>query len=481
MEKKSIPNNKVHCLVLPYPAAVGHINPMLQFSKLLQHEGVRVTLVTTHFHCKSKQELPPYISLEAISDGFDSGGFEEAGKSFKAYLDRFWQEGPRTLAELIEKLGRTEYPVDCVIYDALLPWALDVAKRFGIMGVAFFTQNLSVNSIYYHVHLGNLHAPLTEEDIFLPGLPKLQHQDMPSFFFMKIAEDPVLLELVVAQFSNIDKADWILCNSFYELDKEVTDWTMKTLPKFRTIGPSIPSMFLGKEIKDDEDYGVAKFTSEDYMAWLNDRPKGSVVYVCFGSYGALNEEQTEEIACGLRESGSYFLWVVRDSEQSKIPKDFEKKSEKGFVVTWCSQLKVLAHEAIGCFITHCGWNSILEALSLGVPTIAMQRWSDQCTNAKLIVDVWKTGIRAPLDERGIVRRDALKHCIFEIMESEKGKEIKSNAMEWKNLAAAAVSKGGSSHKYITEFVDSLFHLKQIALIHNSQINSSSTEVVRKKN
>ncbi|XP_057420841.1 mogroside IE synthase-like, partial [Lotus japonicus] len=288
-----------------------------------------------------------------------------------------------------------------------------------------------------------------------------RHQSERSivhFLTHKVAID-VILELVVAQFSNIDKADWILCNSFYELNKEVADWMMKTWPKLRTIGPSIPSMFLDNQVKDDERYAVAKFTSEEFMVWLNDKPKGSVVYVSFGSMAALNEEQTVEMACGLRDSGSYFLWVVRDSEQSKIPKDFEKKSEKGLVVTWCSQLKVLAHEAIGCFITHCGWNSILEALSLGVPTIAMPRWSDQYTNAKLIVDVWKSGIRAPLDEKQVVRRDALKHCIWELMESENGKEIKSNAMQWKNLAAAAVSKGGSSHKHITEFVDSLFHLQ----------------------
>ncbi|XP_057435857.1 UDP-glycosyltransferase 74G1-like [Lotus japonicus] len=452
-------SKKIHCLVLPYPAAVGHLNPMLQFSKLLQHEGVRITLVTSHFYRNSIQELPPSISLEAISDGFDSGGFEEAGKSFKVYKDRFWQEGPRTLTELIEKLCRTGYPVDCVIYDALLPWALDVAKRFGIVGVAFITQNIAVNSIFYHAYLGKLQAPLSEEVISLPGLPKLQHQDLPSFFWLKFGEDPVLLELVVGQFSNFDKADWILCNSFYELSKEVADWTMKIWPKFRMIGPSIPSKFLDKQIKDDEDYGVSKFTSEEYMAWLNDKPKGSVVYVSFGSFAVINEEQTKEVACGLRESGSYFLWVVKASEESNIPKDFEKKSEKGLVVTWCSQLKVLAHEAIGCFVTHCGWNSTLESLSLGVPSIAMPIGSDQCTNAKHIADVWKIGIRAPLGERGIVRRDALEHCIWEIMESEKGKEIKNNALQWKNLAAAAVSTGGSSHKHITEFIDSLFHLQ----------------------
>ncbi|XP_057435853.1 mogroside IE synthase-like [Lotus japonicus] len=452
MEKESTTKKQVHCLILAFPIQ-GHINPMLQFSKLLQHGGARVTLVTTLFYCKKLQNLPPSIPLETISDGFDNG---RAGEplGFQVYLDHFHQVGSQSFAELIEKLGRTGYPVDCVIYDAFLPWALDVAKKFGVVGVAFLTQNLAVNSICYHVHLGKLQAPLTEEVISLPGLPKLQHQDMPSFFF-NYEKDPAFLDLLVGQFSNIHKADWILCNSFYELDREVADWTMMIWSKFRTIGPCIPSMILDKRIKEDEDYGVGEFTIVECITWLNNKPKGSVVYVSFGSMAILNEEQTEEIAYGLRDSGSYFLWVVRDSEQTKIPKDFEKKSEKGLVVTWCSQLKVLAHEAIGCFVTHCGWNSTLEALSLGVPTIAMPGWSDQCTNAKHIADVWKTGIRAPLDEKKIVRREALNHCIFKIMESEKGKEIKSNAMQFKTLVAGATGEGGSSYKNITEFVNSL--------------------------
>ena len=218
MENKSIASG-VHCLVLSYPAQ-GHINPMLQFSKRLQHEGVRVTLATTLFYCKNLKKLPASTALETISDGFDNGGLGEA-ESFGAYVDRFWQVGPKTLAELLEKLGRLGHPVDCLIYNSFMPWALDVAKRFGIVGAVFFTQNLAVTSIYYHVHLGKLQVPLTEHEISLPKLPKLQHGDMPSFFF-NYEQDPAFLDLLVGQFSNIEKADWILFNTFYELEKEVS-------------------------------------------------------------------------------------------------------------------------------------------------------------------------------------------------------------------------------------------------------------------
>ena len=137
--------------------------------------------------------------------------------------------------------------------------------------------------------------------------------------------------------------------------------------------------------------------------------KGSVVFVSFGTSGFFNEEQMEELAWGIRDSGINYVWVVRESEEAKLPKDFEKKSEKGLVVSWCNQMKVLSHEAIGCFVTHCGWNSTLEALSLGIPMVAIPGWSDQRTNAKFITDVWKVGLRAKVDDKGIVKRETLKN------------------------------------------------------------------------
>ncbi|KAK7394612.1 hypothetical protein VNO78_15144 [Psophocarpus tetragonolobus] len=448
----------VHCVVLPYPAQ-GHINPMHQFSKLLQQQGVKVTLVTTLSYCKNLQNLPSSVALETISDGFDNGGIGEAG-TYKAYLERFWQVGPNTLAELFQKLGRSGDPVHCVIYDAFFPWVLDVANRFGMVCAAFLTQNMSVNTIYYHVCLGKLRVPLTENHISLPLLPELQLMDIPSFFFPTDVNNPVLLDLLVCQFSNIDRADWILCNSFHELENEINDWTKKIWSKFRTIGPCTTSMILKQRLTDDEGHSVTQFKSEECMKWLDDKPKQSVIYVSFGSMAVLNEEQIKEIAYGLRDCESFFLWVLRSEEETKLPKNFEKKSEKGLVVGWCSQLKVLAHESIGCFVTHCGWNSSLEALSLGVPMVAMPHWSDQSTNAKQIVDVWKMGIRVTVDEKEIVRGEELKYCIMEIMRSERGKEVKSNMMQWKALASQAVSEKGSSHKNIAEFVDSLFNLQQ---------------------
>ncbi|KAK9944530.1 hypothetical protein M0R45_010091 [Rubus argutus] len=133
----------------------------------------------------------------------------------------------------------------------------------------------------------------------------------------------------------------------------------------------------------------------------------------------------EELGWGLKKSNIYFLWVVREEEATKLPKGFaEEILEMGLVVSWCPQLDVLAHEAVGCFVTHCGWNSTLEALSLGVPLVAVPQWTDQSTNAKNI------GGR----ER---------------------KEIQKNALKWKELARKAVDEGGSSDRNVDEFITKL--------------------------
>jgi pathogen-inducible salicylic acid glucosyltransferase len=210
---------KAHCLVLSYPSQ-GHINPMLQFSKRLDNKGVRVTLVTTFSISKTIHKDATSIALETISDGYDDGGIEQA-ESIQAYLDRFWRVGSQTLTQLLEKLSSSGSPVDCIVYDAFLPWALDVAKKFGLFGAVFFTMSCAVDNILYHVHKGALKPPLSEPEILLPGLPPLEREDMPSFI-SDFGSYPAFFDMVVEQFSNIDKADWILCNTFYGLEQEVS-------------------------------------------------------------------------------------------------------------------------------------------------------------------------------------------------------------------------------------------------------------------
>jgi pathogen-inducible salicylic acid glucosyltransferase len=152
----------------------------------------------------------------------------------------------------------------------------------------------------------------------------------------------------------------------------------------------IPSFYLDKQLEDDKEYGRSLFkpNPDGCNEWLDSKETGSVVYVSFGSMAALGEEQMAEIAWALKKSDCCFLWAVRELERKKLPSNFvEESSKKSLLVTWSPQLEVLAHKSVGCFMTHCGWNSTLEALSLGVPMVAMPHWIDQPTNAKCIADV----------------------------------------------------------------------------------------------
>ncbi|MBA0823619.1 hypothetical protein Goarm_020337 [Gossypium armourianum] len=445
---------KGHVILLPYPSQ-GHINPLLQFAKRLASKGVKATLATTHYTVNSI--CAAHIGVEPISDGFDEGGFSQAG-NVDFYLKSFKEEGSRSLSQLIQKFKDSSTSVTCVVYDSFLPWALDVAKQHGIYGASFFTNSAAVCSIFSRIHHGRLALPLTPESkpLMLPGLPPLNFRDLPTFLRFPDSY-PAYLAMKLSQYSNLNEADWVFDNTFEDLEgKEAKG--VSELWQAELIGPMVPSAYLDERIKGDRGYGSSlwKPLSEQCMEWLETKPSQSVVYISFGSMVSLTEEETEEIARALEESNLHYLWIVRETEQKKLPKWFlESNKEKGMVVTWCNQLEMLAHPAVGCFVTHCGWNSTLEGLSLGVPMVGVPKWADQLTDAKFVEEIWGIGVRAKEDEEGVVRREELIKCLKEVMEGERRKDIKSNANKWKELAKKAISEGGSSDECINKFVQHL--------------------------
>ncbi|CAN1332802.1 UDP-glycosyltransferase 74F2 [Linum perenne] len=446
-----------HFLVIPLPST-GHINPMLQFSKRLIHKGTKVTLVLTRFLSNSitSTATTSGINLAAISDGYDDGGMD-ASPNPGVYLTTFREVGSKALAQLITEMSEAGDPVHCVVYNHCIPWCLDVAKRFGLVGAVFLTQSCAVDSVYKLVHGGLIKPPVKEEDGVLrfDGLPALTVGDLPSFV-SNFGSYPGIFGALVGQFDNMGDADWVLCNSVYELEHEAADWLSKKVPNFTTIGPTIPSMYLDRQLQDDVDYGFNMFKpiNEPIKNWLATKPNNSVVYVSFGSLATLHPPQMEELYHGLNNSDHYFLWVVRKTEEDKLPQQ-NLPPKKGVIVSWCPQLKVLASPAVGCFMTHCGWNSTLESLSLGVPMVAMPQWTDQSTNAKFIRDVWKVGVKVKSGDDGLVTREEVERCVKEVMEGDKGEEMRRNGEKFRVLMKDAASEGGSSDGNILRFVGSL--------------------------
>ncbi|GAV92055.1 hypothetical protein CFOL_v3_35439, partial [Cephalotus follicularis] len=216
--QKEIEMDKGHVVVVPYPGQ-GHINPLLQFAKRLASKGVKATFATTYYTVKSINA--PNIGVEPISDGFDEGGFADAKKE-DIYIESFKANGSKTLSQLIQKYENTNFPVNCVVYDSFLPWALDVAKQHGIYGAAFFTNTATVCNIFCRIHHGLLTLPAKQEDMpwLIPGLPPLYFRDLPTFIKMPIS-NPAYLAMKLGQYPNLDKADWSFANTFEELEGEV--------------------------------------------------------------------------------------------------------------------------------------------------------------------------------------------------------------------------------------------------------------------
>ncbi|KAE8647337.1 UDP-glycosyltransferase 74E2 [Cucumis sativus] len=456
--------NEVHVVMIPYPSQ-GHINPLLQFAKYLHHEGLKVTMLTILTNSSSLHDLPN-LTIQNVSlfpyQGTDPETHHASSERRQASIRLH-------LTQLLTRHRDHGNPIACLVYDSIMPWVLDIAKQFGVLCAAFFTQSSAVNVIYYNFHKGWLsNDALKESLICLNGLPGLCSSDLPSF----VSEQhkyPALLSFLADQFVAVNGAHWIFANTFDSLEPKEVKW-MEGEFAMKNIGPMVPSMYLDGRLENDKDYGVSMFepnkNKDLTMKWLDSKHHKSVIYVSFGSGAELEKEQMEELACALKRTNKYFLWVVRESEVHKLPQNFIEDHEdaagdqKGLVVNWCCQLQVLAHKSVGCFVTHCGWNSTLEALSLGVPLVTMAQWSDQPTNAKYVEDVWRVGKRVRLreEDNGMCRREEIEKCVNEVMEEgEVGEEIRKRLRKWRELAKEAMDDGGTSHANIIHFLQQLLN------------------------
>ncbi|KAL5201696.1 hypothetical protein ABZP36_036050 [Zizania latifolia] len=460
----------VHVVLVPYPSQ-GHINPVLQFGKrLAAHSGVRCTVAVTRFVVGSTASpcCPGSVHVAVFSDGCDSGGPAELGGHRGPYFERLEAAGSESLDRLLrEEAERAGWPARMVVvYDAFMPWVPRLARRHGAAAcAAFLTQTCAVDVVYTHARAGRLALPVREgPPLHLPGLPApLAVADVPTFLAATDAHHPCMRELLTNQFTGLENVDHVFVNSFHELEPQEAEYMAATWGA-KTIGPTVPSVYLDNRLPDDASYGFQLHTpmTVESRAWLDAQPARSVVYASFGSIVAPGPEQMAEVAEGLYSSGNPFLWVVRATETGKLPEGFagnlkegRAAASRGLVVPWCPQLEVLAHRAVGCFVTHCGWNSTVEALSAGVPMVAMPQWSDQTTNAKYIEDVWRVGVRARRPDGGVVvTKEEVERCVREVM-TEGGamaEEYRRNAASWSAKARSAMSEGGSSDSNITEFL-----------------------------
>ncbi|KAI3420730.1 AAA domain-containing protein [Psidium guajava] len=411
----------------------------------------------------AKSDPPEGLSFASFSDGSEEG--LRPGIDFNQYMADVERLGPETLRDLVITRLSEGCKYACIFYTTIIPWVAQVAHSLQIPSTLLWTQPAALLDLYYYYLNGyrdiirNLGKDDPSASLHLPGLPPLTHQDVPSFFTPE-NQYAFTLPLMRVQFEVFkeEKNPRVLVNTFDALEPEPLK-AISNITMFG-IGPLIPSAFLDEQDPLDKSFGGDLFQgSKDYIQWLDTKPECSVIYVSFGSISVLSKEQKEEMARGLLGTGRPFLWVIRKEkeEEGEGEEDqlscMEELEQRGRIVPWCSQVEVLSHASVGCFVTHSGWNSTFESLVCGVPMVAFPQWGDQQTNAMLVESEWKVGVRVNTSERGIVEGDEIKKCLELVVgDGEQGEEIRRNARKWKGLAREAAKEGGSSDRYLKAFL-----------------------------
>ncbi|KAK3221648.1 hypothetical protein Dsin_008673 [Dipteronia sinensis] len=462
-------------------ALQGHLNPTLRFAKRLVSKGVHVTLATTEVSLQSKSPLgcttiaahdhddqSPRVHFEFFSDGLDDVDADRRNDS-EFYFESLKTKGSINLSNLITKLtnGDKNKKFSCIIINPFTPWAADIALQHEIPCAVLWIQACTVFSIYYHYFKHQHLFPHTLENpndvVSLPAIPVLQVKELPSFI---LPDSPLMKKLLSDLFQRLDNIKWVLGNSFDALEIDVVASMASIDAPIIPIGPLVSPFMFGKEETVAGNVDIWR-VEDSCIEFLDKKPISSVVYISFGSINVLTQDQMDSVATALKNSNRPFLWVIKPLEKNfgmksgELPTEFlEETKDRGLVVKWCPQERVLMHRSIACFVTHCGWNSTLETVVAGVPVVAYPKWSDQPTDAKLLVDVLKMGVKMRIygDDDGVFSDGVVERCIAEVTDvglKLKATEMKKRAVALKEAAKKAVDDGGSSDMNMDRFISEI--------------------------
>lgn len=426
----------------------GHLNPMLQLGAALQSIGsFSVTVTHTEFNFPN-QSNPPQFDFLPIADGLSdadtsSRGFVSLVLKLNVNCKTSFQESLTRLRE------RTDHQdeIACIIYDGLMYFAEEVARELKIPCIIFRTCSATTTSIY------NEYPRLQEEGFIplqdskalelVPRLQPLRFKDLAIYKFEGFENLLPLLE----RSNQIGSSVAFLLNTVECLEQSsLMKLRQEYSVPFFTIGPvhKIAPPLSSSLIEEDE----------SCIPWLNKQAKNSTLYVSLGSVASIDEKELVEMAWGLANCEQPFLWVVRPglvhgSEAiDLLPDGFaEIVGERGHVIKWAPQQKVLAHESVGAFWSHCGWNSTIESIFEGVPMICTPCFGDQRGNARYLSHVWRVGLLLEDMERGEIER-----AIKKLMASEEGETVRQRMTDLKREVIHGIEEGGSSYNFLHELV-----------------------------
>ncbi|CAN6218840.1 unnamed protein product [Urochloa humidicola] len=441
-----------HVLVFPAPAQ-GHLNSFLHFSTGLLRAGLHVTFLHTDHNLRrlgaaaldAATAASPRLRFLSIPDGLpddDPRGVHGISRLIQALTTT----GAAAYRDLLASLRRGSAgaaaedgfpPVTCVVADGIMAFAWDIAEELGVPVIAYRT--VSACSVLAYLSVPKL-LDLDEPVRGVSGMESfLRRRDLPiqCRYLTETHQDP-LLKVMVAATVDSRKARALVLNTTLSLEGPSLAHLAEEMRDVFAVGPfhaMSPAPAAATSLWRHDD---------GCMAWLDGQAADrSVVYISLGSLTVISHEQFAEFLHGLVAAGYPFLWVLRP-DMVGASQDAALRGvlaavgeERARVVPWAPQRDVLRHRAVGCFLTHSGWNSTIEGVVEGVPMVCWPFFADQQINSRFVGAVWRNG----LDMKDVCERDVVEGTVREAMESD---EIRRSARALAEQVERDMADGGSS-------------------------------------
>lgn len=476
-------DKKLNALFLPYFILPSHMTPLVDTARLFAARGVTVTILITQSNALMFQPsidraaaAGHRIAFHTIKFPAAEVGLPEGIESLRSVTSP--EMNPKLAAAMpllqkpMEQSIRDLRP-DCIVSDFLYPWTVDIAEELGIPRLI-----LSVTSCFYDCvfHSLKIHKPYEKlrsdsESFVIPGLPneiEMTGSQLENYLKneKESGDDGKFLNQII---DSETRSYGVVYTSCSEIEPDYAQHYKNILRK-RCWHVGIPSLILEKDNKSN-----AEQQHHSCLNWLDNQKPNSVLYICFGSMTRFLNTQLTEIAFALDESEQPFVWVVKKigetdetGEETWLPEGFEErveKSKKGMIIKdRAPQVSILAHPAIGGFVTHCGWNSVSEGVAAGVPFITWPLFAEQFYNEKLITRVLKIGVEvgSGVWNRGskirspVVGKDKIVKAVSCLMGgSEEAQEIRRRAKEVSAMVKRSVEEGGSSSSNLNSLIEEI--------------------------
>ncbi|XP_010420413.1 PREDICTED: UDP-glycosyltransferase 78D2-like [Camelina sativa] len=452
MANPSEPTSDSHVAVLAFPFGT-HAAPLLSVTRRLASASPSTvfsffsTAQSNSSLFSSSSDRPANIQVHDVPDGVPEG-YVFSGNPQEA-IELFVKSAPesfkREIAAAEKEVGRK---VNCMLTDAFFWFAADMATEMNASWVAFWTAG--ANSLTAHLYTDLIRETIGVKEVggrmeetlgFISGMEKIRVKDtQEGVLFGNL--DSVFSNMLHLMGRTLPRATAVFINSFEELDPTFTDNLRSEFKRYLNIGPlTLLSSTPQRDALVNDPHGC--------LAWMEKRPPGSVAYISFGTVMMPPPGEIAAIAEGLESSKVPFVWSLKNVVH--LPKGFlDRTREQGIVVPWAPQAELLKHKATGVFVTHCGWNSVLESVSGGVPMICRPFFGDQRLNGRAVEVVWEIGMTIV---NGVFTEDGFEKCLDRVLVQDDGKKMKRNAKHLKELAHEAVSSKGSSSKNFRGLLD----------------------------